>query len=94
MTEFIIVPPAEGGVTLELSFDDAEMLTRVLGLTNTGNMSRMSPALFDFVQRMIEVVGRNDESEARKYHAFVGNHQQIHVEELPSKTERDIYNGS
>lgn len=90
MTEFVIVPPEEGGVTLELSFDDAEILARVLGMTNTGNISRMSPALFDFVQHMTEVVGRNNLTEARKYHAFLGNHMQVHVEELPpNKDERD-----
>lgn len=69
MSEFDITAPAEGGVMLSLSWDDAEILTRLVGMTNSGNLIHHSPALADFVENMVEHVGRNDVGEARRYKA-------------------------
>lgn len=62
-----IVEPQEGKVTLTLSWKDAEILTRIVGLTNTGNIEEHSPVLLEFVTSMVEHVGRSTSVEVNRY---------------------------
>lgn len=68
---FEIVPPAEGKVVLELDWKDAEILTRLVGLANSGNLSNVSPVLAEFVKDMVKHVGRSTGIEAKNYTARV-----------------------
>jgi hypothetical protein len=72
---FDIKSPVEGKVTLDLTWDEAEVLTRVLGLTNSGNLRKHAPGLHEFVQSMVVHVGRGVSGEASKYVAEVGGGQ-------------------
>jgi len=64
---FEINSPTDGGVTLTLPWADAEVLTRLVGMSNSGNLQKHSPLLHDFVQQMVEHVGRNNINEANRY---------------------------
>lgn len=80
-SSFEFVEPVEGKVTLTLSMKDAEILTRALGKTNTGNLSQYSPVLLDFVERMVKHFGRDLEGEAANYRALTFNGQ-VYIEEV------------
>lgn len=70
-SDVTITPPAEGKVVLELDWKDAEILARIVGLTNSGNLDEQSPALATFVETMTEHVGRNNHREAKNYFAHI-----------------------
>ena len=76
-----IEPPTEGKVTLELSWDDAEILLRVLGWANSGNLREFSPNLARLCEEMHAVFGRNTAPEANKYLSSVIRGQ-IYIEQL------------
>lgn len=76
-----IEPPTEGKVTLELSWDDAEVLLRVLGWANSGSLMHVSPNLARLCDEMHTVLGRNTANEANKYLSSVIRGQ-IHIEQL------------
>lgn len=77
-----ITPPTEGRVTLELSWDDAEVLSRLVGLVTGGNLKEFSLTLYEFVQQMNEHVGRNTQNEARKFVAkTAGPNQAVYLYE-------------
>jgi hypothetical protein len=73
MSDFDINAPTQGKVTLELDWDEAEILARIVGMTNSGNLDTVSPVLAEFVASMVEHVGRNIRSDARKYYAYTEN---------------------
>lgn len=79
---FDITPPTSGVVTLELSWDEAEIVTRALGLINAGNMRENAPNLCQFVESMVELVGRSNSSEARKFLVTSGRFNQMYIHEL------------
>lgn len=66
---FTVTEPNEGRVTLELNWQDAEILTRIVGLTNSASLNEHSPALHNFVTSMVERIGRAHES--RNYEARI-----------------------
>lgn len=70
---FTITEPTDGQITLELDWQDAQILTRILGLTNSGNLQERSPALYNFVRSMVDRIGRDFESE--DYRAQTSNRQ-------------------
>lgn len=71
MNPIEITAPTDGGVTLNLPWADAEVLTRLVGMCNTGNLRIVSPVLLDFVSQMNEHVGRNTDTEANRYLAEI-----------------------
>jgi hypothetical protein len=80
MTAIEVTPPANGRVVLDLSWDDAEILLRALGMTNTGSMESVSPNLVSVVGELVKEFGRNNDIEARKYRATVLK-SQVYIEE-------------
>lgn len=62
-----IEPPTEGKVTVQLSWDDSEILLRALGWANSGNLGEFSPNLFRLFKELHSVFGRNTTQEANKY---------------------------
>jgi len=78
MTSFEIVPPAEGEVTLTLSWADAEIAARLIGQANYGSLRQVSPALSEFVDDMVKHVGRNTDDEAQNY-IVQSRGNQLHV---------------
>jgi hypothetical protein len=78
---FEITKPVAGRVTLDLDMNDAEILMRAVGLVNAGNLSTVSPVLYEWVEEMVKVFGRNLNTEAKNYmaHSFSG---QTYIEEV------------
>jgi hypothetical protein len=74
-TNYTVYAPAEGKLVLELSWDDAEILTRLIGLTNSGSLQQHSKPLHNLVGRMVELVGRNAPKQARRYRATISSGQ-------------------
>lgn len=64
----IIEEPSKGSVTLELSWDDAVVLTRIVGLTNSGDLTAAAPDLHEFVTEMTEIIGRPSPSDMPRFH--------------------------
>ena len=62
-----IVSPQEGKVTLNLTWAEAEIVARAVGLINSGNLRTHSPDLSDWVDAMTAVIGRNVTNEANRY---------------------------
>lgn len=85
---FEVNPPTNGMVTLQLSWTDAEILTRLVGMANTGNLDKHSPALVEFVTEMVGHVGRNNFSEADHYIARAVNGQ-VYIEPIEEVGESD-----
>lgn len=73
-----ITKPAEGSVTLTLNWLEAEALTRIVGMTNSGNL-RDFPILESFMHDMLEVFGRNTSTEAFSLMARIESGQ-VYVE--------------
>lgn len=63
---FTVTEPTEGRVTLELNWQDAEILTRIVGITNSGSLREHSPILHEFVTSMVERIGRGYESKGHE----------------------------
>ena len=59
--------PTPGSVTIELPYDEAEVLCRAVGMVNTGNLRTHAPNLFEAVEKLVTEFGRNIDSEARRY---------------------------
>lgn len=68
---FEVSPPSTGTVTLTLNWREAEILTRLVGMCNSGNLQDYSPELAEFVENMVKHVGRNKTSEAEYFLAHV-----------------------
>lgn len=66
-----ITQPIEGRVVLDLSWDEACVAARAIGLVNSGNLKDNAPTLYEFVLSMVEVIGRNSASEAKEYVASI-----------------------
>lgn len=66
-----IKPRQEGSVTLELSWEEAEVLTRAVGMVNFGDLSRLAPVLSNDMEALLQVFGRNTVSEANRFVARV-----------------------
>jgi hypothetical protein len=74
-----ITPPSPGEVTLHLTFDEAEIVARAVGLITRGSLTSHSPNLVDFVEDMVEIVGRSNSKEARKYLVLTGSFSQNYI---------------
>lgn len=77
--EFVL--PTEGKAVLNLDWKDAEILARIIGMVNTGNLSQYSAVLYDFVSKMNTEVGRNDIDRADAFIAVVRG-SQVYVENV------------
>lgn len=78
-----IVKPTKGRVTLDLSWKEAEILARAVGMVNYGNLKDKCPSLLDFITDMMEQVGRNTHEEARRYVAKVIG-SQVYINDVES----------
>lgn len=67
MSDYTITAPTDGFVQLTLTWEDAEVLTRLVGRANSGNLKKFSPRLYDFVLEMVEYVGRDTSDEATNF---------------------------
>lgn len=76
-----IEAPTQGGVTLKLSYHDAEILLRAVGLVNTGSLLQAAPQLLETVDTLLEEFGRNTNLEASRYVAEIINNQ-IYITDL------------
>lgn len=81
MNEYKVTLPTEGSVTLTLDWQEAEVLTRVVGLVNAGDLSKHAPTLYRLVTQLVEEFGRNNESEAENYIAKTGMGQ-VYIEAI------------
>lgn len=71
-----VTQPTEGRVVLDLSWDEAVIAARAIGMMNSGNMKENGAhTLEEFVRRMVAIVGRNSTSEAQEYIACILNGQ-------------------
>lgn len=73
--DYEIVTPQEGKVTLELTWAEAEIVARAVGLINRGNLREHSEDLCVWVEAMVESIGRNTNSEANRYTIHVSSNQ-------------------
>lgn len=80
-----IQEPSEGKVTLELTWDEAEILLRAVGMTNLGNLESVSPDLASAVDSMVDLFGRNNTNECRRYLSEIRNGQ-VYVIDLQGHT--------
>lgn len=74
---FNITEPTDGKVVLTLNWQDAQILTRIVGRTNSGNLQEQSPCLYNFVLSMVDRIKREDDSE--DYAVHVGRFGQMYV---------------
>lgn len=72
---YTIVAPTEASVTLNLSWEDAKVLTRIVGLTNSGCLMEASPVLHRFFDKMVAHIGSNVPAESRDYEADISGGQ-------------------
>ena len=76
-----IVRPSDGQVTLTLSYEDAEILTRLIGRCNPGNLVAHSTTLYDAIHSLCEEFGEDDKDAANRfYSAVIG--QQVYVYDI------------
>lgn len=76
-----ITKPTKGGVKIELSYEDAEVLLRLVGLSNYGNLVEHSPDLNKVMDALLEEYGGVDEG---RYGARLsGNQAFIYDRENP-----------
>jgi hypothetical protein len=80
--DYTITPPKEGAVTIVLDWKDAEILTRLVGTANHGNLSSHSPALVVLMEKLNEAFGRNIEGEANRFVAEVERNKQVYITDL------------
>lgn len=75
MTNLNVQPPCEGTVTLELSWTDAEVLTRAVGMTNAGSLREHAPDLLAVIEDLVETFGRNLDGERNRFEAHIRTNQ-------------------
>lgn len=74
-----IQTPTEGKVNLDLSWREAEILTRILGVVNSGSLHMLAPRLWNASQDLFRVFGGNND-EGNNYSISI-RHGQVYVEE-------------
>lgn len=60
-----IVKPTEGGVTITLPYNEAEVLLRVVGAVNTGNLTEHAPNLLEVVNSLLQEFGASGNPSVR-----------------------------
>lgn len=74
-TTFEITRPTEGRVVLNLDWQDAEIVLRLVGLANTGNLASHSQNLLSIVNSLVEEFGRDNGEANNRYGARISNGQ-------------------
>ena len=67
-----ITPPSDGEVSFTLSYEDAEILLRLIGLTNSDNLDAHAPEIANLVAALVSEYGRENEG---RYGARISNDQ-------------------
>jgi hypothetical protein len=70
-----VTPPVDGRVILDMNWEDAEILLRVLGMVNTVSLRTHSPDLLRAVERLIAQFGRSTPNEANRFLVEVSREQ-------------------
>lgn len=78
---FEITEPTEGKFSIELDWAEAEVFTRAVGMVNSGDLQEYAPTLYDAVQALVTVFGRNNLTEAENFLAKCGMGQ-VHIEDM------------
>lgn len=69
-----VTRPTEGGVTITLPFNEAEVLLRAVGMVNAGNLREHAPTLMDVVNELLVEFGSSNKPGVR-YGARLANGQ-------------------
>ncbi len=69
--DYTIIAPQKGKVTLILDWQEAEIVTRLIGMANHGNLGAHSPNLVAMLTGLLESFGRNLASESNRYTANI-----------------------